>query len=42
MENLGDYSESQVTPMSVIFGKTNCVRLVGKVGQVQGTVTLTS
>lgn len=28
--------------MCVIFGKTNCVRLVGKDGRVQGTVTLTS
>lgn len=39
---LADYSEPQVTPMCVFFGKTNYVQLVSKDGQVQGTITLTS
>lgn len=34
MENLGDYLELQVIFMFVIVGKINCVRLVGKDGQV--------
>lgn len=30
------YSEAPVTPMCVIFGRTNCARLISKDGRVQG------